>query len=153
MAQMAKNLPAMWETWVRKFSWRRAWQPTLVFLPGNPMDRGAWQLLSKESKKVGHNKAQYNSPSQYIANILFMDLILFRELSVPSLSSKLVFLPFYSRCHVFHSFFFFCFMYLTFPVNFYKLIFYFKLIFIVVQLFYHSIVLMINSFILLGNIN
>ena len=24
-------------------AWRRAWQPTLVFLPGNPMDRGAWQ--------------------------------------------------------------------------------------------------------------
>ena len=38
MAQMVKNLPAMQETWVRawvgKISWRRAWQPTLVFLPG-----------------------------------------------------------------------------------------------------------------------
>ena len=28
--------------WVRKSSWRRAWQPTLVFLLENPMDRGAW---------------------------------------------------------------------------------------------------------------
>ena len=31
--QMVKNLPAIWETWVRS-PWRRAWQPTPVFLPG-----------------------------------------------------------------------------------------------------------------------
>ena len=38
VAQMVKNLPAMWETvfdpWVGKIHWRREWQPTLVFLPG-----------------------------------------------------------------------------------------------------------------------
>jgi len=28
--------------WVRKIPWRREWQPTPVFLPGKPMDRGAW---------------------------------------------------------------------------------------------------------------
>ena len=27
---------------VVKISWRTAWQPTPVFLPGNPTDRGAW---------------------------------------------------------------------------------------------------------------
>ena len=27
---------------VRKIPWRREWQSTLVFLPENPMDRGAW---------------------------------------------------------------------------------------------------------------
>ena len=36
--QMGKNLPAMQETgldpWVGKIPWRRAWQPTPVFLPG-----------------------------------------------------------------------------------------------------------------------
>ena len=35
---MVKNLPAVQETrfnaWVRKIPWRRAWQCTLVFLPG-----------------------------------------------------------------------------------------------------------------------
>ena len=35
---MINNLPAMWENWVhpwvRKISWRRVWQPTPVFLPG-----------------------------------------------------------------------------------------------------------------------
>ena len=34
MAQMGKNLPEMWETWVEKIPWRRKWQPTPVFLPG-----------------------------------------------------------------------------------------------------------------------
>ena len=34
VAQMVKNLPAMWETWVGKIPWRREWQPTPVFLPG-----------------------------------------------------------------------------------------------------------------------
>ena len=35
---MVKRLPALWETrfdpWVRKIPWRRKWQPTPVFLPG-----------------------------------------------------------------------------------------------------------------------
>ena len=35
---MVKNLPTIWETgsnpWVGKISWRREWQPTPVFLPG-----------------------------------------------------------------------------------------------------------------------
>ena len=35
---MVKNLPAVWETgfdpWVGKIPWKRAWQPTPVFLPG-----------------------------------------------------------------------------------------------------------------------
>ena len=33
----------MWvDPWVGKIPWRRAWQPTPVFLLENPMDRGAW---------------------------------------------------------------------------------------------------------------
>ena len=41
-AQMVNNLPVMQETWVSslgKIPWRRAWQPTVVFLL---KDRGAW---------------------------------------------------------------------------------------------------------------
>ena len=39
VAQMVKNMPVMQETWVKslgwvgKIPWRRAWYPTLVFLP------------------------------------------------------------------------------------------------------------------------
>ena len=52
MAQWVKNLPANagdtgdvcgFKPWVRKIPSRRKWQPIPVFLPGNPMDRGAWQ--------------------------------------------------------------------------------------------------------------
>ena len=38
MAQMGRNQPAMRETWIRSLGWEdpleKAWQPTLVFLPG-----------------------------------------------------------------------------------------------------------------------
>ena len=34
VAQTIRNPPAIWKTRVGKISWRRAWQPTLVFLPG-----------------------------------------------------------------------------------------------------------------------
>ena len=38
VAQLGNNPPAMWETWVRSLGWeepwRRAWQPTPVFWPG-----------------------------------------------------------------------------------------------------------------------
>ena len=37
---VVKNLPAnqgtWFDPWVGKSSWRRKWQPTLVFLPGKP---------------------------------------------------------------------------------------------------------------------
>ena len=37
VVQMVKNLPAMWETWVRSLggedTLKREWQPTPVFLP------------------------------------------------------------------------------------------------------------------------
>ena len=46
VVQTVMNLPAMQETrfnlWVGKIPQRRAWQPTPVFLPENPMDRGTW---------------------------------------------------------------------------------------------------------------
>ena len=59
VALVVKNPPAnagdkkcWFDPWVGKIVWKRAWQPTPVFLPGeshgqyscleNPMDRGAW---------------------------------------------------------------------------------------------------------------
>ena len=41
--------------WIGKFPWRREWQPTLVFLPENSMDRGAVGLQSMWSQRVGHD--------------------------------------------------------------------------------------------------
>ena len=52
--QMVKNPPAVWETWVGKVLWRRAWQPTPVFLPGeSPHTEEPGRLQSMESQRAG----------------------------------------------------------------------------------------------------
>ena len=33
------------DPWVRRIPWRRKWQPNLVLLLGNSMDRGAWRAI------------------------------------------------------------------------------------------------------------
>ena len=60
VAQAVKNLPAMWETWVRSqggedlHAWRRAWQPTPVFVPGkfhgqrSPVSYSPWGCKESE---------------------------------------------------------------------------------------------------------
>ena len=57
VAQTVKNLPAMQETrfdpWVRKIPWRREWQPTLVFLPGE--FHGQRSLVSY--RPLGHKES------------------------------------------------------------------------------------------------
>ena len=37
--------------WVRKIPWRSTWQLTPVFLPGNPMERGAWKATVHKGHK------------------------------------------------------------------------------------------------------
>ena len=59
VAQMVKNLPAMWETWVQSLGWeapwRRAWQPAPVFLPGeSPWTVEPGRLPSMGEQTVGH---------------------------------------------------------------------------------------------------
>ena len=49
VTQLIKNLPATWETWVRKIPWRRERLPTPVFWPGKS------QGLSMELQRVGHS--------------------------------------------------------------------------------------------------
>ena len=39
----------------RKIPWRRAWQPTPVFLPGEFMDRGAWRATVHGVAKIGYD--------------------------------------------------------------------------------------------------
>ena len=56
MTQMVKNLPAMPETGVYpgvgKIPWRREWQPTPVFLPGESYGQ---RLQSMGSQNVEHD--------------------------------------------------------------------------------------------------
>ena len=37
--------------WVRKIPWRWAWQPIPVFLPAEPMNRGAWLAMAHRVTK------------------------------------------------------------------------------------------------------
>ena len=64
VALMVKNPPAKagdvrcgFDSWVRKTSWRRAWQPTPVFLPGESSDRGTWwTVVHRVTKSWTHLK-------------------------------------------------------------------------------------------------
>ena len=62
---MVKNPPAMQETqvdpWVRKIPWRRKWQPTPVFLPGE--SHGQRSLVGYSSR--GHKKVGYNLATEH----------------------------------------------------------------------------------------
>ena len=61
VAQWSRTHLTMQEAWVqslglRKISWRKKWQPTLVFLPGeSPWTENSGGLWSKGLQRVGHN--------------------------------------------------------------------------------------------------
>ena len=73
VAQLVKNLPAVWETWVQSLGWedlwRRAWQPTPVFLPGESPwtkeDRGAWQATVHGVTKSQTRLKQLSTHAMY----------------------------------------------------------------------------------------
>ena len=50
-------IPEQLDVNMQKREWRRKWQPTPVFLPGEFMDAGACELQSMESQRVRHNLA------------------------------------------------------------------------------------------------
>ena len=57
---MVKNPPAnagctKLDPSVGKILWSMKWQLAPIFLPGNFMDSGAWQLQSMRSQRVGHD--------------------------------------------------------------------------------------------------
>ena len=60
VTQTVKNVPEMQETWVQSLGWevpwRKAWQPTPVFLPGeSPWTEEPGGLQSMMPQRVGHN--------------------------------------------------------------------------------------------------
>ena len=77
VAQMVKNPPAIWETWVRFLGWesrrRRKWQPTLVFLPGeSPWAEEPGGLQSMGTQTVKHNWANKRSTAQTLYIFIMM---------------------------------------------------------------------------------
>ena len=69
LAQTVKNPPAMWRPgfypWVRKIPWKRAWQPTPVFLSGeSPWTGEPGGLQSMGSPRVRHDWVTKHSTAQ-----------------------------------------------------------------------------------------
>ena len=60
MAQMVKNLPAVWEMWVRSLGWedhleRRMATHSSILIWRVPWAEEPGRLQSMESQRVGHN--------------------------------------------------------------------------------------------------
>ena len=55
------------DPWVDKIPWRREWQPTPIFLLGNPTDRGAWRAavhrVTKSQTRLKGFSTQPQSPA------------------------------------------------------------------------------------------
>ena len=57
MAQMVKNLPAKWETWVQSLGWEDPLEEgmathTSILAWRMPMDRGAWRVTVHGVRKI-----------------------------------------------------------------------------------------------------
>ena len=64
VAQLVKSLPPMREIWVQslwKIPWRRAWQPTPVFLPGE----STWTEEPGELQSIGLQRVRHDSATKY----------------------------------------------------------------------------------------
>ena len=45
----------VFDPWIGKIPWKRALQPTPVFLPGESMEKGAWWATVHRIARVGYN--------------------------------------------------------------------------------------------------
>ena len=78
VAQSVKNLPAMWETWIQsligKIPWRRAGQPTPVFLPGESHGQRSLVDYSPWGHRVRHDWAAKHSTAKVLSFISNADI-------------------------------------------------------------------------------
>ena len=63
VAQLVKNLPAMWETW-RRSPGEGNVNPLQYSCLENPMDRGAWWATVHRSQRVRHNRVNTHTSTQ-----------------------------------------------------------------------------------------
>ena len=55
MAQLVKNLPAMWETWVQSLGWEDPPEKAKAMHSSVLVWRIPWTILSMGSQRVGHD--------------------------------------------------------------------------------------------------
>ena len=64
VAQLVKKPPSGWEPWVGKIPWRRAWQPTPVFLPGESHGQRSLEGPSPWGCKESYTTEQLSTHTQ-----------------------------------------------------------------------------------------
>ena len=81
-----KRLPSRrsgFDPWVRKIPWRRKQQPTLVFVPGNPMDRQAWRSIGLQKSQTRLKRLNNMlSSAEYMLNMIVIVLLYTRRLII-----------------------------------------------------------------------
>ena len=78
MAQRLKRLPAMqFDPWVGKIPWRRKWQPTPVFLPGE--SHGWRSLVSYSPRGLKESDTNEQLNFQFLTfdyNVIYNEIII-----------------------------------------------------------------------------
>ena len=83
MAQMVKNLPAVWETWVQSLRWEDLLEESMVTYSSILawrvyMDRGIWWATVHGLQRVGHDLVTKNSWGVIFADYIDLHLWLQR---------------------------------------------------------------------------
>ena len=83
--QCRRHKRLKFDLWVRKIPWRRAWQPTLVFLPGeshgqrNPVRHGPWghrELDTTEATQHAHTQTYCDKYfMMYVGQIIMLYML------------------------------------------------------------------------------
>ena len=77
MAELVKNLPAMWETWVQSLGWEdplekgMAWQPIPVFLPGD----SPWTKEPGRLQAIGSQRIRRDCATKYTQNLVDLQYV------------------------------------------------------------------------------
>ena len=83
IVQTVKNLPAMWETqfdsWTGKIPWRRKWQPTSVFLPGEfhgQMSLAGYSPCGSKESDTTEQRAHTHTSANYLKDYILVTVFL-----------------------------------------------------------------------------
>ena len=69
MAQLVKNPPAMWETWVQSLGWKDTLKKGMATHSSILAWRIPWTIHSMGSQKVGHDRATFTFTIQGEENL------------------------------------------------------------------------------------
>ena len=72
------------DPWVGKNPWRRKWQPSPVFLPENPMERGAWRATVSTVHRVAKSWTGLKWLSRHMSRMKFSQNISFSIIHLTS---------------------------------------------------------------------